>query len=57
MRDKEIILRLRDETGACMSDCNQALYESKEDFEQAKIILRTHGPYWSNLFLVNNRNN
>lgn len=39
----QLVKQLRDETGAPMGDCRQALVEANGDFEQAKTILREKG--------------
>jgi len=43
MVDIEIIKKLREETGAGVGDCKEALDKSKDDFEKAKVYLKQKG--------------
>lgn len=41
--DLELIKKLREETGAGIADCRQALQESNDDLEKAKELIRAKG--------------
>ena len=43
MSNLELIKKLREETGAGMTDCQKALAEAKNDFDKAIEILRKNG--------------
>jgi len=40
---KDVVKRLREETGAGVMDCKRALEESKGDFERAKALIKERG--------------
>ncbi|MDD5222326.1 MAG: elongation factor Ts, partial [Patescibacteria group bacterium] len=43
MANVELLKRLREDTGAGMSDCQKALEEAKGDFDKAVEYLRKQG--------------